>query len=92
LIFLINLGDEIVERLIYVECVLKEILRHAPIIQSIQRTITNKDVVKSICLSSGDIVFDGERFLFDDKNLHPQKIVTFEGGHCCSLGQYFARF
>ena len=37
------------------------------LIESLQGTVTNKDVVDGICLSSDDIVFDPERFLFDDK-------------------------
>ncbi|CAF1231653.1 unnamed protein product [Adineta steineri] len=63
------LTTEIVSQLVYVDCVLKEILRHAPIIEAVTRQVVQPDTVDNVNLSVGD------RVLFPLYSFHRNKSI-----------------
>ena len=60
----IQLTQQILEQLIYVDCVLKEVLRFAPIAPGIVRQATSDDIIDGYKINKGDI------FLIATHNLH----------------------
>ncbi|CAF4042177.1 unnamed protein product, partial [Rotaria sp. Silwood2] len=58
------LTPEDLDELVYVECVMKEILRYAPIAAAIVRQATRDDVINDIIVKKGDI------FLIATQNMH----------------------
>ncbi|CAF3475086.1 unnamed protein product [Rotaria sp. Silwood1] len=58
------LTPEDLDELVYVECVMKEILRYAPIAAAIVRQATRDDLINDIIVKKGDI------FLIATQNMH----------------------
>ena len=51
-----HLTIDLLNRLTYVDCVLKELLRFAPIVNSARRTLTRDDVIDGVRLKKGDSI------------------------------------
>ncbi|CAF3345085.1 unnamed protein product [Rotaria socialis] len=67
------LTSDLIYSLSYVDCVLKEILRHAPIVETVQRQVIENDVIDGIPLSVGDRIMLSTRSIHRSKNIwrHP---------------------
>jgi cytochrome P450 len=60
------LTQELLDSLIYVECVLKEVLRYAPIAAGISREATRDDIIDGIPIKKGDIITIATQNLHQD--------------------------
>ncbi|CAM4888671.1 unnamed protein product [Rotaria socialis] len=61
------LTNELLEKLQYVDCVVKELLRHAPIFSSTMKTLKQNDEIDGIKLAKGDTVLVAYYNMHKDK-------------------------
>ncbi|CAF1573269.1 unnamed protein product, partial [Didymodactylos carnosus] len=69
---------QLLDRLTYVDCVLKELFRYAPIVNSARRSLTQDDVIDGVQLKKGDSVLIPLYNLHMDKRywkLNPQEFI-----------------
>ncbi|CAF1159500.1 unnamed protein product [Didymodactylos carnosus] len=72
------LNIELLDKLTYVDCVMKEVLRYAPIIDCTVRTLTQDDEIDGIKLKKGESVLMAFYNVHMDKrywNLDPQQFI-----------------
>jgi cytochrome P450 len=67
------LTADLINNLTYVECVVKEVLRHANAIESVQRQVIHPDVIDGVSLCVGDQVLLPTRSILRNKDIwqHP---------------------
>ncbi|CAF0938525.1 unnamed protein product [Adineta steineri] len=58
------LNSDLIGKLTYIDCVLKEVLRHAPLIETVQRQVVEPDIIDGVKLSIGD------RILLPIRSIH----------------------